>query len=617
MGANLSWRVKLIGFFILILSALLLFHLFYILPFIRDRGMKTIEVHQEEINYNIARGLNTELTKIKNELIKMAKFPEFSNMDISSQQQVIVQHIRISSLLTCLFVIDAKGWFVSGSVDDLSLYRTRSYTDRPFFSVPFEQGKIYFDEPLFYSQIELVGTAVSVPIISNAGKKVGVLIGGMSLNEVINNIANYRLDKGIVAYLVDKKGTVIAHSGIDLFALKGGPLSLNFSGHPLVQAMMAGKTDKSYKYDYEGTSYFGSYTILKSNGWVVVTETPMSVILSKGNELIKYLLLIDLVIFLFAIFISLLFARQITDKRKQIEKILRENEQRYRDLANSLPQIVYETDEKGNLTFVSHYAFDAFGYTQKDFEKGLNAIQMLIPEDRDKAKKNIKRVLSGEKLGGTEYTALRKDNSTFPATIYTSPVIRENKPVGLRGIIVDITEHKKIEEKLAHMATHDNLTGLPNRMLFDDRLSLELARAYRKKQRFTVMISDIDNFKNINDTLGHMIGDKLLQGVGNRIKDSLRSSDTIARMGGDEFLLLLPEITRTEDATSIAQKLLEIFQEPFMIDGHKFDITVSIGIAIFPDDGQDVDSLISHADVAMYSVKKSGRNNYQRYKAQL
>jgi PAS domain S-box-containing protein len=133
-------------------------------------------------------------------------------------------------------------------------------------------------------------------------------------------------------------------------------------------------------------------------------------------------------------------------ERKQIEKKLQRDEKKYKELADLLPQIVFETDKEGNITFINQKAFETFGYTQEDFEKGLNALQVIAPEDRGKARENIQKRLRGEKFGPTEYKALKKDGSTFPAIIYTNPIIRENKPAGLRGIFIDITERKKVEE---------------------------------------------------------------------------------------------------------------------------------------------------------------------------
>ncbi len=180
----------------------------------------------------------------------------------------------------------------------------------------------------------------------------------------------------------------------------------------------------------------------------------------------------------------------------------------------------------------------------------------------------------------------------------------------------ELAQRKQNEKKLAYMATHDILTNLPNRTLFNNDLTLAIAHAHRHQQRLAVMMLDLDYFKNVNDALGHSMGDKLLQGVGNRLKNMLRKSDIVARIGGDEFLLLLPEINQLKDATRIAQKILGAFQQPFMVNKHKISITISIGIAIYPTDGEDADTLISHADIAMYSVKRSGRNNYQHYTSQ-
>ncbi|MFQ6066197.1 MAG: diguanylate cyclase domain-containing protein [bacterium] len=184
----------------------------------------------------------------------------------------------------------------------------------------------------------------------------------------------------------------------------------------------------------------------------------------------------------------------------------------------------------------------------------------------------------------------------------------------LRRAIRYAIERKKTEETIRHMAYHDSLTGLPNRALFNDRLTLAMAHAQRNCQKLAVMLLDLDYFKEINDTLGHTVGDELLQSVGNRLKSILRKSDTIARFGGDEFLLLLPEIAGVDDATKIAQKILEALRQQFVLDdGHKLRITTSIGIAIYPNEGEDTDTLMKNADIAMYRAKEQGRNNYHCY----
>jgi diguanylate cyclase (GGDEF)-like protein len=181
----------------------------------------------------------------------------------------------------------------------------------------------------------------------------------------------------------------------------------------------------------------------------------------------------------------------------------------------------------------------------------------------------------------------------------------------------DITERKQAEEELTYMVTHDPLTGLPNRMLFNDRLTLALAQARRHKMDLAVMLLDLDNFKNVNDGFGHNVGDQLLRAVGNRLTGLLRRGDTVARVGGDEFLVLLPEIIRITDAATVTHNILEAFRKPFTLDDHELQITTSIGVVIYPHDGDDADTLMKHADIAMYRAKDKGRNTYQCYGQQL
>lgn len=178
----------------------------------------------------------------------------------------------------------------------------------------------------------------------------------------------------------------------------------------------------------------------------------------------------------------------------------------------------------------------------------------------------------------------------------------------------NIKQGAERNEQLAHLATHDLLTDLPNRLLFSDRLRLALAHAERHQEKLAVMMLDLDNFKEVDDRLGHSVGDKVLQNVAHRLQASLRKSDTVARIGGDEFLITLSRIEKEEDVVKAAEKiLLHIFTKPFEIEGHEIVATISIGFSIYPADASDVDTLLRYADIAMYQVKKCGRNNCQRY----
>ena len=166
---------------------------------------------------------------------------------------------------------------------------------------------------------------------------------------------------------------------------------------------------------------------------------------------------------------------------------------------------------------------------------------------------------------------------------------------------------------MRHMAHHDSLTGLPNRRLFVEIAQIELAQARRSRKKTAILFLDIDRFKEINDVLGHEIGDTLLVEVSSRLKDQVRGSDMIARIGGDEFNIMLPELVHVEDSVIIARKIIASLREPYNISGHEFHATGSLGISIYPDDGDDLDTLLRYADIALYYAKDQGRNNYQFY----
>lgn len=193
--------------------------------------------------------------------------------------------------------------------------------------------------------------------------------------------------------------------------------------------------------------------------------------------------------------------------------------------------------------------------------------------------------------------------------------IRDNKRKVTHhvGIFSDIHTQECILERLHYLANYDGLTGLPNRRLFLDRLNVHLAHARRDRHMLAVMFVDLDHFKEVNDTLGHRIGDGLLVAVAERLKGCLREGDTFARLGGDEFTAILPVVAHADDAVNVAQKILGCCASPLIVDGKELCVSASIGIGLFPDDGDDADSLLHHADVAMYQIKATGRNGYLLY----
>lgn len=201
------------------------------------------------------------------------------------------------------------------------------------------------------------------------------------------------------------------------------------------------------------------------------------------------------------------------------------------------------------------------------------------------------------------------------AKLLTQAIMQiENSKKSLRSLndslANEIAARKKVEEKIQHMASHDDLTGLPNRALFRDRLEMAKSMAVRNKRKLAILFIDLDGFKAVNDTFGHKAGDLLLQKVARCLEATVRQSDTVARMGGDEFMLLVNEVNRDEDVEVVAKKILASFEQPILLGAQSAKIGASIGISIFPDHGADTEKLIAYADGAMYDIKKSGKNAY-------
>ena len=312
---------------------------------------------------------------------------------------------------------------------------------------------------------------------------------------------------------------------------------------------------------------------------------------------------------------DLLFVSKDITERKIAEEELIKAEEKNRILLEHAPIGIYYSDLSGKFLYGNKKAEEIVGYQREELMgKNFLTLQLLGPKDIARASKLLALNRVTKATGPDEFVLKRKDNTKVTVEINTAVIAMNGTKVVL-GMVHDITTRKEAEGKIRRMAYQDALTGLPNRVLFVDRLKVAMARAQRHQDKLAVMLLDLDQFKDINDTYGHNVGDQLLHSVGKRLTGLLRKNDTVSRMGGDEFLLLLPELTDVNDVTIIAQKIMETFQDPFAFDGYKLSITTSIGIALYPDDGKQVDILLINADIAMYKAKEKGPNNYQRYTA--
>jgi diguanylate cyclase (GGDEF)-like protein/PAS domain S-box-containing protein len=299
--------------------------------------------------------------------------------------------------------------------------------------------------------------------------------------------------------------------------------------------------------------------------------------------------------------------------RKQADHEMEERRRYLEGVLRAAPDAIVTLDANHHIVEWNPGADRLFGYSEEEV-RGKNIDNLITGTNKlEEAAGLTKTVMSGKEVRPTETVRYRKDGSAVDVILAGSPILIGDKFAGAVAVYTDISERKRMEEQLAHIATHDALTDLPNRLLFGDRLKLTTANARRNQNKLALLMLDLDHFKDVNDTLGHRIGDRLLQAVSERLTSLLRESDTVARMGGDEFMLILPEVDRAEDAAVVAEKILKSFQKEFILDGHKLNITTSVGIAIYPDDSEDRGELVKKVDIAMYHAKQAGRNNFQHY----
>jgi diguanylate cyclase len=310
-----------------------------------------------------------------------------------------------------------------------------------------------------------------------------------------------------------------------------------------------------------------------------------------------------------------------------MQQQLSESERLHRYIVNTSPDIIYILDQDGHFTFINERIESLLGFSKEEIvgkhysflvhQDDLEQAKYVFNERRigTRAAKNIELRLKCKDDGKSRHF----NNRTLPIELsamgmYTGDGNARKTYTGTYGVARDVTERKIAEETINFQAYHDLLTKLPNRALLRDRLSLAISNAKRENEQLAVMFLDLDRFKNINDSLGHMIGDELLQQVSMRLKECIRAADTLARFGGDEFTLMLPRLHHgSDDAVKLAEKITNTLKQPFNIDGHELYVSASIGIAIYPQDGVHMDTLIKHADVAMYHVKGQGKNGYQFY----
>jgi diguanylate cyclase (GGDEF)-like protein/PAS domain S-box-containing protein len=307
--------------------------------------------------------------------------------------------------------------------------------------------------------------------------------------------------------------------------------------------------------------------------------------------------------------------------RKAAERALRESEERYRAVVSALEEGILLVSRERRLLACNAAAEQILGCTSADIAERLSSGDGFSGVDLDgvplgpSALPLVRTLDSGQPETARALALDRDDGTRVWVSMNARPLfhVGETQPFAVVASFADITEQRCAEERLQHQAFHDALTGLPNRALFVDRLTHALAQARRRGESLAVAYLDLDRFKFVNDTLGHEAGDRLLCDIGRRLMQCARQSDTVARMGGDEFMVILPGIKDRAQAAAAARRMLDALRPALVVDGHELRVSASIGVTLFPHDGDDVATLMRNADRAMYSAKERGKNGFRLF----
>jgi diguanylate cyclase (GGDEF)-like protein/PAS domain S-box-containing protein len=298
-------------------------------------------------------------------------------------------------------------------------------------------------------------------------------------------------------------------------------------------------------------------------------------------------------------------------ERVLVERALKDSEEIYREFVEGTDDLITQVDQQAMITFVNHRSREIFGLAPEECI-GLSIFEFVHPEDRETSR----QVFSSWIEDRIKHTTYENRQISLSGQVYHMlwTVNFHYGPQGeltfINSIGRDITKRKESEHLLEYLASHDSLTGLPNRSLFSNRLRHALLLAKRSNRYIAVIFIDLDDFKSVNDAFGHEMGDQVLKRVAKTLRNCVRESDTVARLSGDEFTLVVENISIPDDAAAISQKILTELSEPICEDGQEITNTASIGISIYPTDGADEISLLKKADAAMYQVKKT-KNNFQ------
>ena len=511
------------------------------------------------------------------------------------------------------------------------------------FVIPMH-GRTYIGPISHYAGLQLFDIVVP---IGPPDQPTGVLLAKVDATILWQTLEPRLVRPGVITYLVDRRGSILTSHADMKYDV--GHLATQLD---IIRALLADsdwKVERTYR-GLSGNIVFGTVSPIDIVNWGVISEIPqqqitkhiynillqttaitvgvLSIFTFLGLALVKRIIKpVELLSSDFKrlsnrdyspsqVVSSIMELQSLTDGFNRMVSDINKNEQQLHKLSLAVeqsPNTVVITDSKGNIEYVNPRFTKLTGYT---YEEAIGQNPQIIISGINKPeiyKQLWDTITSGKEWRGEFYNK-KKNGEFYWENVSISPLTNEEGVITHFIIIKeDITERKNSEEIILKMAYHDQLTGLPNRALLIDRLNQLLARGRRNRSLAAILFLDLDNFKNINDSLGHTEGDNLLKEVTERLKKHTRSCDTLARHGGDEFIILIEDLKKVENITKVVELIFADFKTPFVLNGQTCFVTTSIGISIYPDDGEDVNTLLKNADIAMYRAKKEGKNTYHLY----
>lgn len=559
-----------------------------------------------------------------------------------------------------LMVISAQGAMLAHG-PQLDGKEAFDFPSREFFRKVIYKGIPAIGTPLRDGRERQPMIMMGAPIRDADGRVVAAVVGAIRIvgDDLFAEVVAGKLRSEGGLHIVSLKDSLFVTSTDPALVLQ--PLPPKGSGR-MIDRYRDGYEGSAVAVDAKGIEELSSARRLRTAGWLVIATLPTSIAFESINSirdkiyfgatlsslLIPFLLWLYLHGQLTPLSRAALTLDAMTQGRTPLQPLLAEGSKEIRHLLHSfnllqrhiseqetslrdsaeqlrLSAKVFEsscegiviTDSRMCIVSVNSAFTEMTGYGA---DKVIGSSLQVLDSERDD-RRFLTRI--GEDLQHAEHWQgevehRRKNGETYPAWLHVS-VIRDaaNKPGHYIVGFVDISDRKRAEERIEFMAFHDPLTGLPNRRLAMERLELAIALADRSGSRTALMFLDLDNFKTINDSFGHAIGDLLLQAVASRLTHCIRDSDTICRQGGDEFLIVLGNVQDTDAITTVTEKILETLAATFDVEGNELSTSSSIGIAVFPDDGRDIDTLLKRADTAMYHAKEAGRNAYSFFTKQM